>query len=125
MAGLAVLDAGVYILDMDGAAPARERRTMDSNDFPCSRCEGRGKIGAYSHVLGGVCLKCHGTGRQSCKPRCSAVKYAVFLLNRETGMAERIYNFAARSSAEALRELDRKYFNFAKLLSVILSNAIA
>lgn len=41
---------------------------MDGNptmDFPgvCPKCQGKGKVRAFSHVAGGVCFMCEGTGR--------------------------------------------------------------
>lgn len=32
---------------------------------PCTRCNGSGYIKAYSHVMGGVCFKCGGSGKQA------------------------------------------------------------
>tara|TARA_R110000868_G_scaffold61494_1_gene186789 strand:+ start:13081 stop:13266 length:186 start_codon:yes stop_codon:yes gene_type:complete len=29
---------------------------------PCSRCSGSGRLSYYSHVKGGECFACHGTG---------------------------------------------------------------
>lgn len=84
---------------------------MTNNDYPCWRCEGKGRIQAYSHVVGGTCFKCHGTGRQKTKPRSSSIKFAVFALNRETGKMERIYNMSARSSAVAIRCAETSYGN--------------
>lgn len=34
----------------------------------CERCRGRGHIAMYSHVQGGVCFKCGGTGSPLIKP---------------------------------------------------------
>jgi hypothetical protein len=31
-------------------------------DTPCGRCAGTGRIAAFSHVHGGVCFGCDGTG---------------------------------------------------------------
>ena len=39
-----------------------------SKTWPCSRCEGKGKIAAFGHVIGGVCFKCGGSGTQASRP---------------------------------------------------------
>lgn len=35
----------------------------------CNRCEGKGNIPEYSHILNGVCFNCWGTGDYSFKKR--------------------------------------------------------
>ena len=34
---------------------------------PCFKCNGSGKIGAFTHVAAGVCFQCNGTGTLSSK----------------------------------------------------------
>ncbi len=36
--------------------------------YPCERCSGTGELPQMSHVEGGVCFKCRGTGKQANKP---------------------------------------------------------
>lgn len=36
--------------------------------YTCSRCNGVGRLPVHSNVLGGVCFKCHGSGKQASKP---------------------------------------------------------
>lgn len=78
-------------------------------DYNCVRCAGKGRITAYANVLGGVCFKCNGSGRQASKPRASAVLWAVFLVNRETGQGDRIWNIRAKSSASAMSSAQEHY----------------
>lgn len=33
----------------------------------CDRCNGKGHINGYAHVMGGVCFKCAGSGKQAVK----------------------------------------------------------
>ena len=35
---------------------------MDSNNIPCSKCNGKGKIEGFSMVASGVCFQCKGIG---------------------------------------------------------------
>lgn len=46
--------------------------------YPCQRCEGKGEIPAFGHVLGGVCFKCKGSGKQYYKPS-QSVQWVVWL----------------------------------------------
>jgi len=39
--------------------------------YPCSRCDGKGVVWGFSHVAGGICFKCGGTGKQTGKPNTS------------------------------------------------------
>jgi hypothetical protein len=41
-------------------------------NYPCSRCDGKGRLSGYYHVAGGVCFKCGGSGTQRSKPRAAA-----------------------------------------------------
>lgn len=75
---------------------------MEQVTYKCTRCEGKGRISGFGHVQGGVCFKCAGKGTQATKPAIKSVLFAVFLMNRETGQPERIYNMKARSSAAAI-----------------------
>lgn len=33
----------------------------------CTKCNGRGKINAFSHISGGSCFTCKGTGKLRCR----------------------------------------------------------
>lgn len=37
--------------------------------YPCSKCDGKGTIQGFTHVLNGVCFRCGGTGKQKSRPR--------------------------------------------------------
>ena len=54
------------------------RRNPKMDSYPCSRCGGSGKLSGYSHVWGGVCFKCGGTGTQATKPSSKPIKWAVY-----------------------------------------------
>lgn len=77
--------------------------------YKCCRCQGRGKLNAFSHVIGGVCFKCSGTGTQANKPTEALPLFAVMFVNRATGAAERIYSLRARTSALAMRVAAARY----------------
>lgn len=57
---------------------ASTRRNPKMESYPCSRCGGSGKLSGYSHVWGGVCFKCGGTGTQATKPSSKPIKWAVY-----------------------------------------------
>lgn len=66
--------------------------------YDCSRCNGTGEIAAHRNVLGGVCFKCSGTGKQARKPAAKSKKY----LCKYDGVG--LFAKSARSEAEALRK---------------------
>jgi hypothetical protein len=66
--------------------------------YTCIRCNGTGEIAAHRNVLGGVCFKCHGTGKQERKPAAKSKKY----LCKYDGIG--LFTKSARSEAEALRK---------------------
>lgn len=70
-------------------------------DYPCYRCDGRGKIQAYSHVMSGVCFKCGGSGRQKSKPA-RTVMWAVLGTNPQTGEEVHCYNVNAPTGKKAI-----------------------
>ena len=65
--------------------------------YTCTRCNGSGEIAAHRNVLGGVCFKCNGTGKQARKPAAKAKKYDC----KYDGIA--LFTKSARSKAQALR----------------------
>lgn len=50
------------------------------NTYECQRCSGKGTIKAFSHVIGGVCLKCKGSGKQSTKPQKPSKSFSLSFL---------------------------------------------
>lgn len=50
---------------------------MTAATYPCTRCDGKGWIPGYGHVLGGVCFKCGGTGWQKRKPAAPTRRWTV------------------------------------------------
>ena len=77
--------------------------------YKCSRCQGKGRLSAFSHVVSGVCFKCGGIGTQATKPTVALPLFAVIFVSRATGAAERIYNLRARTSAVAMRVAAARY----------------
>lgn len=82
---------------------------QETATYKCSRCRGNGRLNAFSHVIGGVCFKCGGTGTQATKPTESLPLFAVMFVNRATGAATRIYNLRARTSALAMKVAAARY----------------
>ena len=62
---------------------------------------GKGKIPAYSHVLGGVCFKCGGSGKQDTKPAKASVKYLVLGITRNGPKSWGV--IGAKSAQEAIK----------------------
>lgn len=77
---------------------------MNTQTFPCTRCDGSGRIRAFGHVLGGVCFKCNGSGKQARKPSKPSQLFPLSAIDRETGVRGHVYNVRARTPAEALRK---------------------
>jgi RecJ-like exonuclease len=65
--------------------------------FTCQKCEGHGKIGAYSHVMAGVCFKCNGTGKVSQKPSAKSQKWVCIYAGQE------LFFKKAKTEAQALK----------------------
>lgn len=70
---------------------------MNAHNYDCSRCLGRGKISGYSHVIGGTCFKCHGTGKQKTKPSTSKT-WAVL-----DSKGKHAYNIKAKTAEKAVK----------------------
>jgi predicted CxxxxCH...CXXCH cytochrome family protein len=70
--------------------------------YTCSRCSGKGRLPQHSTCLGGVCFKCHGSGKQSSKPQAPTPKWAVFGQERATGEWARLYNVRAKTAENAI-----------------------
>lgn len=77
---------------------------MNATHYPCSRCSGSGKLAGFSHVVGGVCFKCGGSGKQRAKPAAPSTRYVVSLVNRATGAAEPYYTVRAKNEVQALKK---------------------
>ena len=65
--------------------------------FTCPKCEGHGKIGAYSHVMSGVCFKCNGAGKVAQKPAAKAQKWVCIYAGKE------LFVKTAKTQAQALK----------------------
>lgn len=73
--------------------------------FPCSRCEGRGRISHHANVLGGVCFKCGGSGTQKSKPRVSkSFSWNVYADERVSGARVHVFRVAAATGEAALQK---------------------
>lgn len=77
--------------------------------YACTRCAGVGRLACFSNVLGGVCFKCGGSGKQATKPAAPSVRFTVYGVSRLTGQPAHTYNERARTAAEAVRKA-RKCF---------------
>lgn len=78
-------------------------------DYECTRCNGKGRLPIFSGVLGGVCFKCKGTGKQTAKPAKPSVKWAVLGTDRMTGERARLYNVKATSEQAAIEKARNTY----------------
>lgn len=88
--------------------PAR-REPGVTTVYACSRCGGTGRLAVHSNVLGGVCFKCQGTGKQRTKPGAPTPKWAVFGQHRASGQWMRLYNVGAKTKAMAIDRALRTY----------------
>lgn len=86
--------------------------------YPCERCGGTGTIRGFSHVLGGVCFKCGGSGRLPGQAPRRSEKWAVHLpaivpapSNGET----HVYIRQGRTPAEAIRAAARVFARAPKI----------
>ena len=65
--------------------------------YDCPKCEGHGKIGAYSHVMLGVCFKCGGSGKVASKPAAKSQKWVCIYAGQE------LFVKTAKTEAQALK----------------------
>lgn len=65
--------------------------------FDCPKCEGHGKIGAYNHVMAGVCFKCGGSGKVASKPAAKSQKWVCIYAGQE------LFVKTAKTEAQALK----------------------
>jgi len=72
--------------------------------YPCSRCNGEGRLWLHANVLGGVCFKCRGSGKQTTKPRPKLTRWAVFGEDRNTGARARLYNVDSHDAQGAIEK---------------------
>lgn len=72
--------------------------------YTCSRCNGTGRLTVFSNVLGGVCFKCNGCGKQRHKPATPSAMWAVFGHDRNTGESRRLYNVRAKTEQAAIEK---------------------
>lgn len=75
-----------------------------TDTYKCTRCNGKGYLPIFSHVLGGICFKCKGSGKQASKPGKPSVKWAVFGTNCMTGERARLYNVNAKNEQVAIEK---------------------
>jgi len=75
---------------------------MTATTYTCSRCQGKGRISGFGHVMAGVCFKCGGAGTQARKPAAPSVRWAVFGIERATGELRRLYNKDAKTAKKAI-----------------------
>lgn len=87
------------------------------NTYPCYRCGGLGKIQIFSHVLGGVCFACQGTGKQKTKPHNSDAKGA-HIHNINAPTAEKAKKRALFLFANASDEF-RKGFDISSITAML------
>lgn len=75
-----------------------------THEVPCDRCLGRGRIAGFSHVQGGVCFKCGGSGvlqRVATTPAAEA-RRAKAKAKRAAEQAQRVAEGNARAEARRL-----------------------
>ena len=77
---------------------------MNATNYTCSRCNGKGRLPCYSNVIGGVCFKCHGSGKQESKPSAPSIKWGVLGIDRNTGERARLYNVSAKTEKAAIEK---------------------
>ena len=88
--------------------------------FECPRCLGKGHIKAFTHVLGGVCFKCNGTGTvtQKAKPSTSTL-FRVSIETIEGSTLSPVFNKKGRTAAACLKaaqkQLARGTYNVSKV----------
>jgi len=75
----------------------------ENKTYPCSRCEGARYIRGFSHVVGGVCFRCGGTGKQKSKPATSTL-WAILGRDPLTGEEKHAYNISAKTPSVALKK---------------------
>lgn len=83
--------------------------TAITQTYACTRCDGKGRINGFGHVLGGVCFKCKGSGRQRTRPSGPSTTWRVMVIDRESASAVGIYNIKARTATDAVRKARRHY----------------
>ena len=71
--------------------------------YPCSRCDGKGRIDHHNNVLGGVCFKCGGSGQQKSNP-IKQHPFQVFATERDTGAQIPVFTIGARDESTALKK---------------------
>lgn len=74
---------------MKTVAAAKQTTEKTEN---CSRCEGKGHIAFYGHVLGGICFKCSGSGQQKVSRRRSTKRIPEEQLKQSRANSQRAYD---------------------------------
>jgi hypothetical protein len=71
--------------------------------YPCTRCEGKGRLPHYANVLGGVCFKCRGTGQQKTKPAASRL-WSVNVIRVADHQECAVFRVRAKTEQEAIKK---------------------
>jgi hypothetical protein len=77
--------------------------------YSCLRCSGNGRLSIYGNVLGGICFKCGGSGKQVRKPSAPTIQWAVFFLDVTTGKPAHAYNQTGKTAAIAIDKARATY----------------
>ncbi|WP_235445366.1 DUF3489 domain-containing protein [Gulbenkiania mobilis] len=72
--------------------------------YPCTRCEGKGRLPHYANVLGGVCFKCGGTGRQKTRPAAPSRRWSVNAIRTTDHHDCVVFHVRAKTEREALNK---------------------
>jgi len=79
--------------------------TTTTTLYPCSRCEGKGELPHHRSVVGGVCFKCGGSGKQKGKPSTKRGKWLVSMIDAFTGERRIVYRESSSWSQRAVRKV--------------------
>ncbi len=71
---------------------------MNTQLYQCTKCDGSGKLPEFNTILGGICFKCSGTGKQSNKPSEPTRKYACYFAG------DLLFYKSAKKPSQALRQ---------------------
>ena len=78
---------------------------MSQNDgYPCTRCEGKGRLPHYANVLDGVCFKCGGTGRQKTRPAAPSRRWSVNAIRTTDHHDCVVFHVRAKTEQEAIKK---------------------
>ena len=72
--------------------------------YPCTRCQGKGRLAIYANVLGGVCFKCGGTGRQKTRPSAPSHRWSVNAIRTTDHQDCTVFYVRAKTEQEAIKK---------------------